>query len=324
MDELKGKHIDLTLSKPDQLYRLARALASPVRLRMLQVLGQNNLNVGELAQALDIPMSTAALAVKTLEEAGLIATEAQPGARGSMKLCSRRMDSIAINLQPEDEQRPSTLVMQIPIGGYSSAHGIKATCGLAGESALIGEMDNPSAFYMPDRFGAQLIWFRQGALEYRFAHVQMHAIDVDWLEVSFEACSEAPMYRDPWKSDITVSINGKRLGTWTCPCDCGGRSGRLTPEWWPALSTQFGFLKTWRVTHEGSYLENQRIGDTTIEDLAIHGQKYISVTIEVAPDAKNAGGINLFGERFGDHPQSLMLCLGYHMRQEEARGTNNL
>ena len=73
MDELKGKHIDLTLSKPDQLYRLARALASPVRLRMLQVLGQNNLNVGELAQALDIPMSTAALAVKTLEEVGLIA-----------------------------------------------------------------------------------------------------------------------------------------------------------------------------------------------------------------------------------------------------------
>ena len=164
MEELQGKHIDLSLSKPDQLYRLAHALASPVRIRMLQVLRENNLNVGELAQVLDIPMSTAALAVKTLEEAGLIATESQPGARGSMKLCSRRMDSIAIDLQPEDEQRSSTLVMQMPIGGYSSARGIKSSCGLAGENALIGEMDNPSAFYMPDRFGAQLIWFRQGAL----------------------------------------------------------------------------------------------------------------------------------------------------------------
>ena len=105
---------------------------------------------------------------------------------------------------------------------------------------------------------------------------------------------------------------------------CGGRSGRLTPDWWPALSTQFGFLKTWRVTREGSYLENQRIGDTTIDDLAIGSRKYISVTIEVAPDAKNAGGINLFGERFGDHPQSLMLCLGYHMRQDELKDSNNL
>lgn len=317
MDELLGKHLELSMAQPDKIYLLAHALASPVRLRILQALSQRNMNVNELAQTLDVPMSTAALAVKTLEEAELIATETQPGARGSMKLCSRRLDTVAIRLSPEDEERSCTLTMHMPIGGYSAARGIKSTCGLAGESALIGEMDNPASFYMPDRFGAQLIWFRQGALEYRFAHVQMHAIVVDWLEFSFEACSEAPLYRDPWKSDISVSINGLPLGIWTCPCDCGGRTGRLTPKWWPALSTQFGFLKTWRVTKEGSFLENARIGDTTIDDLEIGKHGYISVVIEVSPEAKNAGGINLFGEHFGDHPQPLMLCLGYHMKQSE-------
>lgn len=45
----------------------------------MQELGIHTLSVGELAQALDIPMSTAALSVKILEEAGIITTETQPG-----------------------------------------------------------------------------------------------------------------------------------------------------------------------------------------------------------------------------------------------------
>ena len=80
MDELSGKHADLTISKPDALYRIAHALASPVRIRIMQELGIHTLSVGELAQALDIPMSTAALSVKILEEAGIITTETQPPA----------------------------------------------------------------------------------------------------------------------------------------------------------------------------------------------------------------------------------------------------
>ena len=157
MDELSGKHADLTISKPDALYRIAHALASPVRIRIMQELGIHTLSVGELAQALDIPMSTAALSVKILEEAGIITTETQPGVRGVVKLCSRRLDTLAIALAPEDEQRPSSLTLQMPIGGYSAATDIQPTCGLANDNATLGDMDRPSAFYMPDRFGAQLI-----------------------------------------------------------------------------------------------------------------------------------------------------------------------
>lgn len=124
------------------------------------------------------------------------------------------------------------------------------------------------------------------------------------------------MYRDPWESDIAVSINDRRLGVWTCPCDCGGRQGRLTPSWWPALSTQYGFLKFWRVTAEGSYLDGVRISDVSIRDLGIDKKGYISARIEVPKEAQNVGGINLFGEWFGDYPQALALKVGYRMRQE--------
>ena len=316
MDEIQGKHVDLSLAKPDQLYRFAHALASPVRIRIMQALSSSSLNVGELSQLLDIPMSTTALAVKTLEEAGLITSETQPGARGSMKLCSRRIDTMNVKLSPDEENEGSVIAMHMQLGGYSSADGVKATCGLAGAETVIGEMDNPAVFYSPNRFDAQLLWFRQGTLEYRFSCQQMDQMDIEWMELSFEACSEAPMHRDPWESDIAVSINGKRLGVWTCPCDCGGRQGKLTPGWWPALSTQFGFLKTWRVTDKGSYLDGVRISDVTVEDLNIADHSYISATIEVPGDAEHVGGINLFGNWFGDYPQALILRLGYKMRAE--------
>ena len=324
VDEIKGKHVDLSLGKPDMLYRIAHALASPVRLRIMQALCNSSMNVGELSQMLDIPMSTTALAVKTLEEAGLITSETQPGARGSMKLCSRRIDTMSIKLSPDDEGENNVLAMHMPLGGYSSANGIRKTCGLAGSNTIIGEMDNPALFYSPDRFDAQLIWFRQGALEYRFSCQQMDQMEIEWLELSFEACSEAPMYRDPWESDIAVSINGRRLGIWTCPCDCGGRQGKLTPNWWPALSTQYGFLKTWRVTRKGTYLDGVRLSDVTIEDLKLGSRNYICATIEVPEDAEHVGGINLFGNWFGDYPQALYLRLGYSMQGETVFDTDNL
>ena len=313
VNEFQGKHIDLSIGKPDQLYRIAHALASPVRIRILEALGSRSMNVGELSDTLDIPMSTTALAVKTLEEAGIITTETQPGARGAMKLCSRRLDTLAIQLAPEEEES-NVLVQSIPLGGYSCAEGIIPTCGLASAEMIIGEMDAPAMFYSPERFRAQLLWFRQGALEYHFTFPHMDQMEIEWLEMSFEACSEAPMYRDPWKSDIVVSVNGKRLGVWTCPCDCGGRHGKLTPSWWPALSTQFGLLKTWRVSREGTYLDGVRLSSVTIGELRLWEGPCIRVRIEVPADAQNVGGINLFGEFFGDYPQAILVRAGYYLK----------
>lgn len=314
MEELQGKHLDLSVDKPELLQRVAHALSSPVRLQIMQALGKRSMNVGELAQTLNIPMSTTALAVKTLEETGIITTETQPGARGAMKLCSRRIDTLSVTLAPAGESQTSMLVMQMPIGGYSAATGIRPTCGLAGDTNYIGEMDDPSAFYGTGRFDAQIIWLRQGALEYRFSLPHKSAMVYDWLEISFEACSEAPMYRDPWKSDISVSLNGRLLGVWTSPCDCGGRRGKLTPPWWSELSTQFGFLKTWHVDAQGCFLDNKRISEVTLESLALWEGDFLSLRIEAAPDAANAGGLNLFGERFGDYAQPIVLRVGYHMQ----------
>ena len=141
MSEIQGKHAELSIVRPEALQQIAHALSSPVRLEIMRVLGGKCMNVGEIAAALDLPMSTAALNVKILEEAGIINTQNQPGVRGSMKVCSRRLDTINISLDPPWEQADTCLSMTMPIGCYNIAEDIEPTCGLAGETNVIGEMD---------------------------------------------------------------------------------------------------------------------------------------------------------------------------------------
>ncbi len=311
MSERNGRTAFLTLEDSDTMQKICHALSSPIRIEIVRLLGYKSMGIGRDAEELDIPISTAAQAVRVLKDAGLIITENQPGMRGTLRLCTRMMDRVMLNLVPQEDVPAHCLTLCMPIGGYSAAQGIVPTCGLADLNGYIGPVDTPAAFYLPGRFGAQIIWMQRGFLEYHFSVVGMQAGEIEWLEISFEACSEAPMYRDPWKSDIAVEVNGRRLGVWTSPCDCGGRHGFLTPEWWLDTSTQFGFLKTWRVDGGGSYLDGKRIGDVTIGELAIDPERYIGV----APDAVHAGGMNIFGDRFGDYPQALQLRVGYAARE---------
>lgn len=316
VDPLKpeSKHLELSIERPDLICSVARALSSPIRVQMLRLVHEQSLNVNELAEALSLPMSTAAMNVRVLEAAGLFTCEMQPGVRGAMKLCSRRLDSIALGLIPPRETYVSVLMMQMPVGCYSLVGDIRPTCGLAGEHAVIGEDDNPRSFYMTNRFEAQLLWFRTGYVEYHFSILNIKNIQIEWLEISFEACSEAPSYRDPWKSDIAVSVNGVPIGLWTCAADFGGRRGRLNPSWWPDLSTQYGVLKTFRVTKTGTYMENMHASHVTVDELGLMENDCIALRIAVPRDAENPGGLNLFGERFGDHPQNIVMRVGYNMR----------
>ena len=127
-----------------------------------------------------------------------------------------------------------------------------------------------------------------------------------------EICSEAPGYLENWPSDITVFINGIEIATYHSPADFGARRGRLTPPTWPNGNTQYGMLKTFAVRDVGAYLdghlENAKLG---FKDLELGKMPYISLRIEIKKDAVNSGGINLFGEKFGDYPQGIIMNLTY-------------
>ena len=135
----ESRHISLSLSELERLCPIAKALSSPMRVRMIALLSTRSMNVNELAEALELPVSTAALNVRQLEEAGLINAEIQPGIRGAMKLCSHRVDSVSMRLVPDMQDGLNALTLQLPIGSYSCAEGIRPECGLVSEHAWIGE-----------------------------------------------------------------------------------------------------------------------------------------------------------------------------------------
>ena len=302
------KHMDLNLADPGRLQKVAHALSNELRLKILSLLDECSMNVLELSQRLDMPISTVSNSIVVLEEADLIRTERQSGVRGVSKLCSRKKDNISIQLANMTKREQESFFYHMPIGAYSDFD-VTPTCGLVSHERNLGENDNPATFYDPARFQAQLLWFQQGYVEYRFSSQVLMDHEVRCLAIAFEACSEAPNYRKDWPSDITVSINGVELGTWCCPGDFGGRQGRCTPEWWLPSSTQYGLLKRWKVMADGCYLDDVRISDVTLEDLHLTDKPYISVRIGVKSDAVHQGGINLFGEKFGDHNQAIVMRL---------------
>jgi predicted transcriptional regulator len=302
------KHMNLSLSEPAGLQKVAHALSNELRLKILSLLDERSMNVLELSQRLNMPISTVSNSITVLEEADLIRTERQSGVRGVSKLCSRKKDNITIQLAKTAKRELESFFYHMPIGAYSDFV-VTPTCGLLSHERNIGENDNPATFYDPARFQAQLLWFQQGYVEYRFSSHALMEQEAQCLAIAFEACSEAPNYRKDWPSDITVSINGVELGTWCCPGDFGGRQGRCTPEWWLPSSTQYGLLKRWKVMADGCYLDDVRISDVTLEQLHLTDKPYIAVRIGVKPDAVHQGGINLFGERFGDHNQAIVMRL---------------
>ena len=68
------------------LEALTKALASDTRLGILRFLGTHTCNLLEIAEALNLPPSTAAMHINVLERAGLIPPDLLPAKRGLPKI----------------------------------------------------------------------------------------------------------------------------------------------------------------------------------------------------------------------------------------------
>lgn len=301
------------MARPEELVKVTHALSTELRLSMMKLLNTRRMNVAELAEALDIPVSTAASNVKVLEQAKLIETELLPASRGAMKVCRRTYDDIKIRMNAP-ELHGSDLnrcyEIEMPIGSFIACEAAP-TCGMVSEEGPMIAEDSPAGFFHPNRFQAQLIWLRKGYLEYRYPLELPPDAQIQSIQFSMEICSEAPNYDPDWPSDITLWINGVEIGTWTSPGDFGGRRGKLNPSWWSDSGTQFGLLKTWCIDDTRSMLDEKEISAVTLNELNLASRSYVDMRFGVKEDAVFKGGLNLFGKRFGDHEQDLKMKIHY-------------
>lgn len=286
------------------------ALASENRLAIMELLGDKILNVQQISDEMGLSQPTVTTHVQRLEEAGLIATNFKRGQRGTQKACSSLYDEIVLVITKEPrDTRGHTIDLSMPLGAYTD-HRVSPTCGLAHTASIIGLLDEPETFYVPERIKAEVLWFAKGQIEFTFVRSLPPRATAKRLDVSAEICSEVAGWNNHWASDITLWVNGVEIGTWTCPGDFGGERGRLNPSWWQDRYSQFGLLKNWTVDESGSFVDGVKLSGVTIADLGVDGSP-IRVRIGNKDDARNAGGVTLFGKTFGNYEQDLVLRLNY-------------
>ncbi len=302
---------------PEKQLDVLRGLASKVRIRILRSLQSNGgLNVNEIAQKLGLPQSTISSNVQILEDAGLIKTESQKAKKGSQKVCYAAYDEILVTFDDDMSGKTSTdIEVSMPLGLYTGFD-VSAPCGLCSPEAIVGLLDVPDTFLDPDRMKAGLLWFTRGYVEYQFPNnAKISKGKIDSLDFSLELSSEVPGTSANWPSDVTIWVNGVEIGTWTSPGDFGDKRGVFTPDWWKLEGSQYGKLKTWRVTKNGSWLDGVKLSDISISDLDLESHHSIRLRIGIRDDAEHPGGINIFGRNFGNYDQDIVMRIQTNSRK---------
>ena len=246
----------LEVNDSEQLIKLCKALSSPARLKIVQLLyDHQGMNLNELAMRLNVTNSAMTAHIRLMEEAGIIFIETTSGKRGIQKRCRLRESKFLINLLHEQQLR-NTYDAEIPIGSYIAYEAVP-TCGIATAERIVGNFDDPRVFADPERLYAAIIWFSAGYLEYRLPNYMHPSQRLVELQLTQELASEAKGFNEDWPSDIYFAINDVELGHWTSPGDFGLKRGIHTPDWWVYGLNQYGLLKPLVINRQGTFIRRQ-------------------------------------------------------------------
>jgi predicted transcriptional regulator len=305
--------MDLDISKHS--LPVFEALASNVRINIIQLLAERPRNMKELAEALGLSSAIMSMHIKKLEKAGIIRTDRVPGKGGVQKLCVLYVENMEITFPKKQEEHKEFHQTEISVGHYTDLH-VEPTCGLATTEKIIGEFDDLRYFFDTDRVNAKILWFYKGYIEYKIPNYLLASQHPNELEISLELSSEAPFTNSNWPSDIDFYLNNIHLGTWTSPGDFGDNRGKYTPSWWPSVVNQYGLLKKLRIANDGTYMDGNRLSDIKLEDVGIR-EKQWTFRIAVHEDSEHVGGVTLFGRGFGNYNQDILFQLYYEKENQK-------
>ncbi|WP_035444889.1 ArsR/SmtB family transcription factor [Atopococcus tabaci] len=305
------KEVNRTYLKVDSSHSpFFSALASETRLKIIELIQNKSLSIQDISSELGLSSAVITKHVNILEKADIIRSYSEKGIRGRLKMCQLNAYEVMLIFNNNYEAPNERMVEKsIPIGSYHDFH-VSEPCGMASKQSLIGHIDNPDVFYYPEREKIQLIWFTSGHIAYFIPTYDIALDDLASLEISFEICAEYPGYNNRFKSDIAFSLNGIDLVTWTAPGDYGGRKGNYTPSWWE-LGTEYGELITLKVSDEGTFLNGLKVSGCTLEEVLAVQKNALDFQITAPADTPNSGGLNLFGEHFGDYAQHIKVKYFY-------------
>ena len=302
----------LHIKSLDEGAEVFKALGSDIRIRILKLLLEHKeMNLNEMASALGVTNGALTLHIKKLTDAGLVKTLTEHGGHGNQKLCRIGVDKLLVDIKSEELQDERNICeTEIPIGHYTN-YEIFPTCGIATTRKLVGVVDDPRCFAYPERIQAGILWFTRGYIEYIIPNLLPGGTRVEQITLSVEMGSEAPGVNANWPSDISFLLNDVRIGMWTSPGDYGDIRGISTPVWWFPSWNQYGLLKMIVINWNGTFLDGLKISDVSLERFHLDYKSSIRFKFQVAEDAKNVGGLTLFGTGFGNYNQDISVRIAY-------------
>lgn len=313
----------LHIKNLDEGLEIFKALGSDLRIHIIKLLQENDeMNMNELASSLGITNGALTSHVKRLEESGIIKVISEHGGHGNQKICRVAVDKILVDVESDlAEDDHNIYNTEVQVGHYSN-YEVYPTCGIATDEALVGAVDDPRYFAHPDRINAGILWFTKGYIEYIIPNLLPNATKIDQITLSLEISSEAPGVNNDWPSDISFYLNDVKIGTWTSPGDYGDVQGIFTPDWWFPNWNQYGQLKMIVINKKGTFIDGLQISNVTIKDFHLDYKSTVRFRFQIEEDARNIGGLTIFGSGFGNYNQDIKVRIAYSP-MESAGGKQN-
>lgn len=325
--------------------RVVKALSSEVRLRILDLLDEGEMNIQMLEERLQLSKTAVVSHLRSLEEAGFITTRYVPGSVGNQKMCTKVYDRLIFNFTPQREngERKQYYEVEVSPGNYFDFQ-VYPPCGLADEGHVIHKWDDPAAFFDLERVKAQIVWCAYGYVEYRFPlNIPFQDLGLRSVNIMLEIGAQGGLHAlnaqgekeyhpalimpnnmtkeriTESKTDITFWVGG--VETFTLPVEEYSRyerGGRYTPKWW--RGSAYGTLVSLWVGPDGTFLEGQKVGDVTLDQIldnnrlvkdrllktSLTSSDYLSFRVGIKPEAKHISGFNIFGKGFGNYPINIV------------------
>lgn len=292
-----------------EIEKIGKALSSPVRIAMIRQLSCKSMTITELSALNDLPNSTTIFHLRILTDAKIVAMYYRPNKKGRTQVFFLDFLSLKLAISPPAFRSIDVYKQSMPIGMYTDAEFYEYVRFATATNFVRVETND---CFNPIRAEAQLLWTNGGKITYSFSNNFATEKPIRELCFSLEICSECTYYNNDWKSDITFAVNETELLTYTSLGDYGGTRGKLNPDWWGDNVTQYGDLVNICINENGVFLNNKLISNTlTLADLKIEKSNKVLFSIYTKKDALHYGGFNIFGKKFGNHPQDILLTAVY-------------
>jgi predicted transcriptional regulator len=82
----------------DLILKVAKALSSDTRIKILKMTSENEIDVSRIADKLNQTEANISAQIKILEQAKLLVSRYEPGKHGVRKICSTKVDTVILKL----------------------------------------------------------------------------------------------------------------------------------------------------------------------------------------------------------------------------------